>query len=61
MGVFMKARAVFDEGPQAPDGHYFHSEDFEALALEAGFLFGKDIEKLVWSFPDRLTTRAPRT
>jgi len=57
----MKARAVFDEGPQAPDGHYFHSEDFEALALEAGFLFGKDIEKLVWSFPDRLTTRAPRT
>jgi hypothetical protein len=49
---FKRARSVFDQGPRAPDGYHFHSEDLDELAMEGAFLFGPDIEALIWSFPD---------
>jgi hypothetical protein len=47
---FKRARKVYEQGPRAPDGYVYHAEDFQYLAEEATFLFGPDIEALIWSF-----------
>jgi hypothetical protein len=57
---FKRARAVYEQGPRAPDGYYYHSADFEYLADEAGFLFGPDIEAVIWSFSDHFKEKETR-
>jgi len=54
---FNRARKVYEEGLRASDedkppsdGYIYHTEDFQYLADEAAFLFGPDIEALIWGF-----------